>query len=337
MKMILFSAYLSFIIYSLQSCINQDGTTVISDGPFLGCKLPGNEPELFAPGIVTGGYMTRDIAISPDGNEIYFGTRISKYYTILVTRRGERGWSRPEVMQHMEDPEYMNIEPALSYDGDKFYFLSNRPMSGNEPGGQDIWVMDRLGDGWGEPCNLGLPVNTDLPEFYPSLTMDGTIYFTRNETGSQTSYIYRSRMVDGLLQEPERLPEQVNCGQNHYNAFVAHDESYIIVPVVGRDDSFGGTDYYIVFRDQDDNWSEPQNMGNKINTEDGLEYSAYVTRDSRYIFFMSRRFMDLGSENLTFNLLQGLYNQPESGNPSIYWMEASIIDSLRGKAVFNDR
>ena len=141
MKKILLTAYLIFIIYSLQSCINQDGTTATSDGPFLGCKLPGNEPELFAPGIVANGYMTRDITISPDGNEIYFGARISKYYTILVTSRGENGWSMHEVMQHMEDPEYMNIEPALSYDGSKFYFLSDRPAEGEENGDQDIWVM----------------------------------------------------------------------------------------------------------------------------------------------------------------------------------------------------
>ncbi len=324
-----------FLILYFNSCINGDGTGISDTGPYLGCTPPGNEPELFAPGIVTGGYMTRDIAISPDGNEIYFGARISKYYTILVTRNNGTEWSKPEVMEHMENPEYMNIEPAISYDGSKFFFLSNRPVKGGREGGQDIWVMNRTDEGWSEPYNPGPPVNTDLPEFYPSLTMDGTIYFTRNDTGSQISNIYRSGMVNGEYTYAEKLPVQVNCGQNHYNAFIARDESYIIVPVVGRTDSYGGTDYYIVFRREDDSWSEPINMGNRINTADGLEYSAYVTRDGKYLFFMSRRLPDTEPDSLTWDYLKKLYDMPESGNSSIYWMSASIIDSLRTTAVYN--
>ena len=235
----------------------------------------------------------------------------------------------------MDNPEYMNIEPALSFDGNRLYFLSNRPDSiGGEKGNQDIWVMDRTDNGWSEPYNLGPPVNSPLPEYYPSLTNDGTMYFTRNEPGSQISYIYRSRLVDGVYDEPEKLPEQVNCGVSHFNAFIAHDESYIIVPTAGREDSFGSTDYYIVFRTEDDRWSEPMNMGDKINTPDGMEFSAYVTRDNRYLFFMSRRLPEKDPEKITFQYLEDLFTQPETGNSSIYWMDAGIIDSLRSVAIF---
>jgi len=335
MKRIILTAYVAIAVICLLSCIQKGNPVIFKKGPFIGSKLPGAEPELFAPGIVTKGYQTRDIAISPDGNEIYFGIRVSRYYTILVTRQTEEGWSAPEVVANLDNPEFMNIEPALSYDGDKLYFLSNRPAAeGEDKGNQDIWVMDRLEDGWSEPYNLGPPVNSHLPEFYPSLTSDGTIYFTRNDPGSDISYIYRSRLVDGQYSEPEKLPDNVNSGTNHYNAFVAHDESYIIVPTFGRDDSFGGTDYYIVFRTEDDRWSQPINMGSRINTADGMEYSAYVTRDGRYLFFMSRRFDETDPENLSYEKLNQMFINPESGNSSIYWMEAGIIDSLRVTAVF---
>ena len=41
-------------------------------GPYLGQELPGLEPRLFAPGMVSTGLATRDVAMTPDGNELYF-------------------------------------------------------------------------------------------------------------------------------------------------------------------------------------------------------------------------------------------------------------------------
>ena len=337
MKRTVMIIYLSIVLLSLFACIKDGGAVIRKQGPYIGSELPGSTPELFAPGIVTGGYQTRDVAIMPDGSEIYFGARSSRYYTILVSKKVEGGWTKPEVMEHMENPAYMNIEQAISADGQRFFFLSNRPDPdlGVEEGQQDIWVMDREGDHWSKPYNLGPPVNTEKPEFYPSVTNDGTLYFTRNEENSTLAYIYRSRLVNGKYQEPEKLPHQVNCGENHYNAFVAQDESFIIVPVVGREDSFGGTDYYIVFRDKNDNWSNPINMGDLVNTPDTYEYSPYVTRDGELFFFMSRRFAD-DPEQLTWEYLVEQHNRPESGNPSIYWMNARFIDSLRNVAGFNE-
>ena len=55
--------------------------------------------------------------------------------------------------------------------------------------------MDREGDGWGEPYNLGPPVNSDAPEYYPSVTSDGTLYFTR-EGEDGVSATWRARRVD---------------------------------------------------------------------------------------------------------------------------------------------
>lgn len=335
MKRIVLYFYLALAVASLFACIKNGEEIIKKQGPYIGSELPGTTPELFAPGIVTNGYQTRDVAITPDGKEIFFGIMSAGHYSILVTKEVEGGWTRPEVLEHMDNPSYMNIEPALNYDGSKLFFLSNRPDStlGVEEGEQDIWVMDREGEKWSEPYNLGPPVNTELPEFYPSLTKDGTLYFTRNDLNSATAYIYRSKFENGIYQEPEKLPEQVNSGRNHYNAFIAQDESYIIVPTVGREDSFGGTDYYIVFRTEDDRWSKPINMGDKVNTPDTYEYSAYVTRDGKILFFMSRRLAE-NPDKLSYDFLLNSHNKPESGNPSIYWMDAGFIDTLRSNAVF---
>jgi len=307
-------------------------------GPYLGQKPPGMIPEIFAPGIISTGLMTRDMAMTPDGREIYFCVSIAnyKFATILTTRLINGRWTAPEVMKGMENPEHMNIEPCISADGKKFYFASNRPdRAKNEVSGEeDIWVMDRTGDGWGEPYNLGPPVDSEQPEFFPSITNDGTLYFTRLEKGGQANAIYRSRLKDGRYQEPERLPVEVNSGQDRYNAFIAPDESYIIVPVYGRKDSYGGTDYYVVFRDPEGAWSEPVNMGAGINTRGPIEYSASVSPDGKYLFFMSSRVLpkDRWPERLSLEFLKDLLGRPGNGNSSIYWVSAGIIDELRPKS-----
>ncbi len=306
-------------------------------GPYLGQTPPGKTPGLFAPGIITTGIFTRDVAMTPDGKEIYFCVSVGSYTysTILVTKQVDGRWTEPAVTPHMENPDHMNFEPCISPDGKRFFFLSNRPggVGNAKLGNQDIWVMDRKGDGWGEPYNLGAPVNSENGEFFPSVTRDGTLYFSRAK--GRQSFIYRSRLKDGKYTEPEKLPKQVNCGAAQYNAFIAPDESFIIVPVAGRKDTLGGTDYYIVSRNKDDSWNEPVNMGDKINTPGTREHSASLSPDGKYLFFMSSRTLPKEKQpvKLTYRFLKEMHNKPQNGNADIYWVDAGIIDDLISKSI----
>jgi len=308
-------------------------------GPYLGQTPPGATPQLFAPGIVSTGMYTRDVAMTPDGQELYFGVLLGRFSTILETHVEQGRWTRPEVAPFARDARFFDLEPAISPDGQRFFFLSTRLAEAREPGeaeirawsNQDIWVMDRVGGAWGEPYNLGPPVNTDAPEFFPSVTRDGTLYFTRGSEDGQESYIYRSVFEDGRYQEPEKLGPEVNSTPSQFNAFVAPDESYLIVCTGGRPDTRGGTDYYVVFRDAHDRWSEPLNLGDLINTPGDGEYSPYVSPDGQYFFFMStrRRSDESLPDTLTADFLRRFRTEPESGNAAIYWMEAGFIEDLR--------
>ncbi len=324
------------LIFLLTGCAAEKGGEDIYEfpvltGEYLGQVPPGDEPELFAPGIITTGMNVRDIALTPDGKEIYFGMQIGgyKYTKILVTKLENGKWTEPEVASFCGGPEYMDLEPFIAPDGKKLYFLSNRPEKGKTEGGtEDIWVADRNAAGWGEPYNLGAPVNTENREFFPSLTKDGTIYFTRAGNNTRTNEIFRSKLVDGKYTEPEKLGKEINSGANRYNAFIAPDESYIIVPVAGGKGSLGGTDYYICFHGSDDKWSEPVNLGEKINSAVGQEWSPYVTPDGKYFFFMASRLKE-NTGPFTLSNLKKMYNEPQHGNSDIYWVSASFINKLR--------
>ncbi len=306
----------------------------ILKGEYLGQQLPGTEPELFAPGIISTGMFTRDIAMTPDGREIYFTAVLGRYRItqILFTRWIGGTWTEPEIAPFSGNPDYMDAEPFVTPDGRRLLFLSTRPDSagGVPEGDQEIWVVDRSGEGWSEPYNLGAPVNTRNAEFFPSVTNDGTIYFTRSE--GRNSYIFRSRMVDGKLSEPVKLPSQVNSTGIQYNAFISPDESYLIFASAGREDCLGGDDYYVCFKDSGDSWTEPINLGARVNTTDGSEHSPYVSPDGKFFFFMSARIgdkFDQGNGKLTRDMMLKMHNEPAGGLPGIYWMEASFIEGLK--------
>jgi hypothetical protein len=91
----------------------------------------------------------------------------------------------------------------------------------------------------------------------------------------------------------------------------------------------GSVDYYIVFRDRNDNWSDPINLGAVINTESGREYSPYVSPDGNYFFFMAAR-VDSNLKAIgSLRELRSRYVRTQNGNSDIYWMKADFIEDLR--------
>jgi hypothetical protein len=304
---------------------------------YLGQSPPGGEPRLFAPGLVSTGLSERDVTITPDGNEIYFGAALGRYRftTVMVVRRVAGGWTTPEVAPFAGNPADLDLEAALSPDGKRLMFLSNRP---NPPlrleRNEDIWVVDRVGGGWGPARNLGAPVNSEHKEYFPSLTRTGTLYFTREDATTGDSSIFRSRLVDGAYGVPERLPDVVNSGTARFNAFIAPDESLLLYCMIGRKDSLGGIDAYVSFRSAADAWSEPVNLGPRINTVGSEEHSLSLSPDGRFLFFMAARVADpkeLFGGRLSWQGMQRLVGAPGNGSSDIWWIDASFVQALRPK------
>jgi len=305
-------------------------------GPYFGQKPPGKEPALFAPGIVNFGLFTRDVAMTPDGKEFYFCVGFPGFSrsAILEMHMIQGKWTAPEVAPFSSDPRWRYLEPCISPDGKEFFFTSDRPAnpSENKADPFGIWIMKRLENGWGMPRRLDDFINGPTEAFFPSVTQDGTLYFCRWGDDKHGTIWRARRGANGYLL-PEKLPKEVNSGENRTNAFVSPDESYVILPLFGREDSLGGSDYYIVFRRPNDTWYDPVNLGPVINTPSNGEISAFVSRDSRHLFFMSARIRrDLFSpgETLTIKKLKMLADQPgANGDAAIYWVDAKIIEELR--------
>jgi hypothetical protein len=105
--------------------------------------------------------------------------------------------------------------PASSRDGKTFFLASTRPGSR----GIDIWVSRRasVDDPWGEPANVGEPINSAYNDFCPMPARDGhEFFFVSNRPGGcggDDIYVTRFR-DDGTVEEPENLGCDVNSAGN---------------------------------------------------------------------------------------------------------------------------
>lgn len=326
---------LLFLIVLILSCseTKQKEFFPVLNGPYLGQKTPSDSALLFAPGIVSAGMNDRDIAITPEGDEIFFTRNIGnfKYATIFYSKLENGIWTKPEVPDFATNPRYKFIEPCISPDGKKLFFASDMPADGGEPSSMEIWVVDKKDGKWGSSYNIGAPINTNSDQYFPSVTNDGTLYFTSEDSVTNEEFIYRSKIVNGVYQQPELLPKNVNMGLARFNAFISPDESFLIVPAFGMPDTYGATDYYVVFRDENDKWGTPINMGLSVNSANGQEWSASLSPDGNYLFFMSAKspantqsICQLSS--VTFDELN---NSFQNGNSDIYWINAEFIKKLK--------
>lgn len=120
----------------------------------------------------------------------------------ISTKKEDGRWSPGINLGKPVNTKYMESEPFISPDHMALYFASDRP------GGQgkaDIWMAKKKGSGWGEPINLGTPVNSSFEETQPFVTQDGReLYFTAmNRKGIPGPAIFRSTRKGDQWGEPE--------------------------------------------------------------------------------------------------------------------------------------
>lgn len=281
----------------------------------LGFPGPTESATLFAQGTVSSSFYERDMAVSPDGTEMYYSLIIDAKLARLVFRKFEKGmWSVPQSLPFSHDA--YDIEPALSPDGRKLFFASNRT------GNFDIYVSSRNADGtWGEPSNIGLPVNTTANEYYPSISVNGSIYYTaKYEGGIGGEDIWVSDLKDGLYQKPRALPNGVNSTHDEFNAFIDPHERFILFGSYGRPDDVGRGDIYKSERNERGEWQPAIHLSNGVNSAD-LDYCPYVTPDGKVLFFSSERPLATNRSTNPFKpreILNSLATPKGGGN--IFWL-----------------
>ena len=142
-----------------------------------------------------------DVCISADGLSLYIDSFREGGYgssDIWVSKRETLSdpWSEPINLGPTINTNGESA-PSISADGLVLFFSD---FFGPRPGGYgdtDIWMATRasVSDPWGEPMNLGPPINTSAIDAHPNISADGsTLYFS--STGADLWKVSIEPVVD---------------------------------------------------------------------------------------------------------------------------------------------
>lgn len=146
-----------------------------------------------------------------------------------------------------------------------------------------ISTVKRKENGWSKPINVGHPFNTEGDDRPPIITEKGNAYTMGGNFAEDKVNYLRFNYTDGKFS----LPTTVSTYKNSpywWPLYISPDESYIIIPSA-MEEGFGRLDLYVCFKDENDAWGEPRNLGPEINTKVSERFPV-VLPDGKYLFFM---------------------------------------------------
>ena len=150
-----------------------------------------------------------------------------------------------------------------------------------------------------DPDNLGDAINTLADEYLPALSADGsTLIFTRSAriNGVRNEDFYLSTNDTDEWLEAENLGAPINTDQNEGAQCITADGKTIYFTACSRDDSYGRCDIY-ESHFKNEKWTEPENLGDNINTEH-WESQPAISADGRQLFFVSNRPSGRGGKDI---------------------------------------
>lgn len=195
------------LVGNINSNYNEGALNISQDGQWLiftGCNFPDGfgSCDLYISYITPQGWSTPENlgrnfntefwesapSLSPDKRDLYFTSNRPGGYggnDIYVSHRQENGrWSPPENMGPSINTAGDESAPFIHADNMTLYFTSNA-LPGY--GGDDLFLVRKTADGkWGEPENLGYPINTIENEGSLVVAADGkTAYYASDRADSR--------------------------------------------------------------------------------------------------------------------------------------------------------
>lgn len=167
------------------------------------------------------------------------------------------------------------------------------------------------------PENLGDSVNSINLEYFPSLTIDGKkIIFTRRVNNDED--FYESELADGVWSKATPLSGKINTNFNEGAQNISQDGTWLVFTGCNYPEGRGSCDLYISYLAKNGKWTEPENMGSRINTE-FWESSPSLSPDKKDLYFSSNRTGGYGGKDIWVSHKQpnGSWSEPENLGPDV--------------------
>lgn len=137
---------------------------------------------------------------------------------LFEAKRGNSDWSNIKLLSFNSD-SFNIVTPALSQDNQRLYFASD--MKGGY-GGMDLYYVERIGDDWSAPINLGPHINTPRNEVFPFISANGDLFFSSNgRPGFGGLDIFVSSWENKKWSEPRNIGAPINSSSDDFGICIA--------------------------------------------------------------------------------------------------------------------
>ncbi len=203
---------------------------------------------------------------------------------------------------------YDEILPVISPDGKTLYYCRRwHPENVGEEKKEDIWYSRLNPDGsWAKSVNIGPPLNNEYGNAVCSVTPDGNTLLLAGDyaDGSELKHglLLSNRTKTGWSQ-PALISIKNFYYNNQYISYCLTNDGSKLIIGMERNDSYGGLDIYVSFRETETEWSEPMNLGPRINTPED-ETSPFLAADGSTMYFSSKGHSGFGDYDVYLSRLQ---------------------------------
>ena len=198
--------------------------------------------------------------------------------------------TEPENLGPNVNSAYSDLSPHITPDG-KTLFISRYPENNN--GKNNIWVSSLQEDGtWSIAKNVGTPLNVQgSSTSVQSITPDGNTlllsniyrYFDGSVSGGGCSISWRQR---GGWAFPKAQTIDKFENKNQYVNYCLSNSGRFLLMAIEKKKGYGEKDLWVSFKELENNWSKPVNLGAIVNTKGG-EFSPFLAADDKTLYFAS--------------------------------------------------
>ncbi len=166
------------------------------------------------------------VSLNSRANVMYYSQAVyeKKQYEgrrIFVSKRKGGGWEEgTEVAFPAENADSTNFfdytHPAIHPDEKTLFFVAD--LEGGY-GGTDIWysIYDKRKKKWTKPKNVGPEVNTAENEAFPTVHLDGTLFFASNGHSGLGGYdLYRAEMKSSRYGNVKNMGSPINSSYDDF-------------------------------------------------------------------------------------------------------------------------
>jgi len=286
--------------------------------------------RIFGQDNISTGDFVFNTSFTPDSKTLYFSKSTINfgYIAIFYAVNNGSGWSEPKAVNFTGI--YRDTDPFVSADGKRLYFASDRPLDGKPFKDYEYHYYYVELDGnkiVSKPILFSLPVPAGTTPAYLSLADNGNAYFFISD-GKSDADIYMCKLQDDKYQPAQKLPFN-DVKYIDFDPIIAHDESFIVFCSNNRK-GIGSGDLWVSFK-KDTTWTEPINLGPKVNTS-GNDGAPDLSRDDKKLYFTSfRETTDrpvYKDGNITTEAINKLMHSTKNAMRSIYEIDISDLKQL---------